>query len=97
MGGAGGNRSRIVHYLASGGGKRRNAAKQPRSRAVSETGQDLTVGPPAALEPSAAMVPAQAATDAELVAMWLHGRGPATTRAYAADATSTMSVRRCER
>jgi len=57
---------------------------------VSETGQDLTIVPPAALEPSAAMVPAQAATDAELVAMWLHGRGPATTRAYAADAAAFL-------
>ena len=58
---------------------------------MSETGQELTIVPPAALEPmSAAVVPAQARTDAELVGMWLHGRGPATTRAYAADAAAFL-------
>jgi integrase/recombinase XerD len=37
------------------------------------------------------VAPVQASTDAELVALWLHGRCPATTRAYAADAAAFLS------
>jgi integrase/recombinase XerD len=48
-------------------------------------GQGLTIVPP----PSA--MPVQAATDTELIALWLHGRGPATTRAYAADAAAFLA------
>jgi len=40
--------------------------------------------------PLQGLPPAQARTDAELVGMWLHGRGPATTRAYAADAAAFL-------
>lgn len=41
--------------------------------------------------PPQGLPPAQAASDAELVGMWLHGRGPATTRAYAADAAAFLA------
>jgi integrase/recombinase XerD len=61
---------------------------------VSETGQELTIQAP--IMPSATAMPAagtpvQAKTDAELVALWLHGRGKATTRAYEADAAAFLA------
>jgi integrase/recombinase XerD len=57
--------------------------------AENATGQDLVIVAPT-LTP-VGITPAQAATDSELVALWLHGRGPATTRAYQADAVAFLS------
>jgi integrase/recombinase XerD len=37
------------------------------------------------------VTPAQAATDAELLALWLHGRPPATRRAYQADVAAFLT------
>lgn len=45
-----------------------------------------TVGQLAILETGAAIDRRQASTDAQVVAMWLHGRSPHTTRAYAHNA-----------
>jgi integrase/recombinase XerD len=53
-------------------------------------GQGLTIVPPPSAEPPMARL-VQAATDAELVALWLHGRGKATTRAYQADAAAFIN------
>jgi hypothetical protein len=53
------------------------------------TGQDLVIVAPALA--SMVVTPVQAATDAELVALWLHGRGPDTNRAYAADAAAFLA------
>jgi integrase/recombinase XerD len=53
-------------------------------------GQGLMIVLPTTMAP-VVVTPIQAATDAELVALWLHGRGPATTRAYAADAAAFLA------
>jgi integrase/recombinase XerD len=47
------------------------------------------------LHPTPAALPAQAETDAQLIALWLHGRSPATVRAYRADVSALLA--RCGR
>jgi integrase/recombinase XerD len=53
-------------------------------------GQDLRITP-VPLPVPFTVAPAQAATDAELIALWLHGRPPATQRAYQADAAAFLT------
>jgi integrase/recombinase XerD len=58
--------------------------------AENEAGHAVTSATPTTMAPIV-VTPTQAATDAELVALWLHGRGKATTRAYEADAVAFLS------
>jgi integrase/recombinase XerD len=58
--------------------------------AESEAERSLTIVPSPSAGPVPVVTPVQAATDAELVALWLHGRGKATTCAYRADAAALL-------
>jgi integrase/recombinase XerD len=64
--------------------------RQERDPMTSDLGPDIVAQARALL--AAALVPTQAATDAAVLAMWLHGRGPATRRAYAADAARFLAA-----
>ena len=46
---------------------------------------------PVPLHPIATALPAQADSDARLIAIWLHGRTPGTVRAYAGDVRAFLA------